>query len=86
MLGFIAGESRGKAEDLEDEYQDSDVLRASAAHRSRAIAGPIVAMLGGLVVGYMSFIGYLGQVDLILNVILLGGLALCNNIHHKGLT
>lgn len=49
--------------------------RAQAGHRSRAAAGPLVALLGACVTGYMSFSGYLGQVELVLNIFLLSGLA-----------
>ncbi|MBR9825223.1 MAG: response regulator [Alphaproteobacteria bacterium] len=61
---------------MNDDLDYSDDLRASAAHRSRAIAGPIVAGLAACVVGYMSYIGYLARVDLILNILLLVTLSL----------
>lgn len=53
----------------------SDALRARAADRSRNIAGPLAAIPGALVVGYMSFSGYLSLSDLLLNVFFLSGLA-----------
>jgi len=60
---------------MADQENYGDALRARAAHKSRAYSGPIVALLAACVVGYMSWIGYLGQVELALNAILLTSLA-----------
>lgn len=62
------------AENKTDFAQASDA-RALAGHRSRAAVGPLVALLGATVTGYMSISGYLGFVELVLNVFLLTGLA-----------
>ena len=62
------------AENRTDFAQASDA-RALAGHRSRAAVGPLVALLGATVTGYMSISGYLGFVELVLNVFLLTGLA-----------
>lgn len=61
--------------DKKTDFAQVSDARALAGHRSRAAVGPLVALLGATVTGYMSFSGYLGIVELVLNVFLLSGLA-----------
>jgi signal transduction histidine kinase len=61
-----------------DQSMDDTIreMRIDAARRSRGVAGPLSALVGALVVGFMASSGYLATGDLILNIFFLSGLAL----------